>query len=48
MTGIRFQSWEHFLYYVQNREGIAPGAGRSNVSYAGEYFFDSWKLYDNF
>ena len=46
MTGIRFQSWEHFLYYVQNREGIAPGAGWSNVSILSDADYleaDEWE-----
>lgn len=46
MTGIRFQSWEHFLYYVQNREGITPGAGWSNVSILSDADYleaDEWE-----
>ena len=46
MTGIRFHSWEHFLYYVQNREGIAPGAGWSNVSILSDADYleaDEWE-----
>ena len=46
MTGIRFQSWEHFLYYVQNREGIVPGAVWSNASilFDADYLeVDEWE-----
>ena len=32
MTGIRFQSWEHFQRYVQKREKIAQEKEWSNVS----------------
>lgn len=32
MTGIRFQSWERFLNYVQKKEGIVTKANYNSIN----------------
>ncbi|MDE6433965.1 MAG: hypothetical protein K2L07_07010 [Lachnospiraceae bacterium] len=37
MTGIRFQSWESFLHYMQKREGIVQGIEWNSASGQADY-----------
>lgn len=46
MCGIKFQSWERFLYYAQNNEEIVPGAdwGKASWMFDVDYLeADEWE-----